>query len=239
MRAGVKRITRNGRILRGIDGCRGGWVVASAETSLATLTFELAERVESVFSVNAVVAIDIPIGLPDAGPRACDIAARKLLGPGQGSRVFPAPCRATLDGGSYAECTELNRMASGKKISKQTYGIIAKILEVDRAITTALQQRIREAHPEGCFRVLNGAPLQHSKKTSAGQRERLELLAANGLRFDPAAERQRLGRARVQLEDIIDAAACLLTAKRVAEHRECTLGDGAVDSRGLRMEIVV
>jgi len=203
------------------------------------VTFELADRLESIFSLHAIVAIDIPIGLPAAGPRACDIAARKLLGPGQGSRVFPAPCRATLDGCSYEECAELNRVASGKKISKQTYAIIAKILEVDRAITTTLQQRIKEAHPEGCFRVLNGAPLQHSKKTSSGQRERLELLVANGLGFDPAVERQRLGRARVQLDDILDAAACLLTAQRIAEHRACVLGDGALDARGLRMEVVV
>jgi predicted RNase H-like nuclease len=105
-------------------------------------------------------------------------------------------------------------------------------------MTPALQARIREAHPEGCFRLLNGSPLRHSKKTTAGQQERLNILAANGLRFDPDVERQRLGRTRVQLDDILDAAACLLTAKRITEGRECVLGDGAVDGRRLRMEVV-
>jgi predicted RNase H-like nuclease len=87
--------------------------------------------------------------------------------------------------------------------------------------------------------VLNGTPLQYSKKTVAGQRERLQILAASGLRFDPTLERQRLGRTRIQMDDIIDAAACLLTARRIAQRCECVLGDLAVDGRGLRMEIVV
>ena len=49
---------------------------------------------------------------------------------------------------------------------------------------------------------------------------------------------QRLGWTRVQPDDLLDAAACLLASKRVAEGGACVLGDGAVDSRGLRMEIV-
>src|SRR5215831_10870728 len=105
-------------ILVGIGGCRGGWVAARTHGSVAEAAFELVERIEPIFAADAiVVAIEIPIGLL-AGPRACDVAARKLLGRGQASRVFPAPCRATLDGCSYAECAELNRAASGKKISK-------------------------------------------------------------------------------------------------------------------------
>lgn len=36
--------------------------------------------------------------LPDCSPRACDLAARRQLGRGQGGRVFPAPCRAALAG---------------------------------------------------------------------------------------------------------------------------------------------
>jgi predicted RNase H-like nuclease len=224
--------------LIGVDGCRGGWVAALTPGDFSAFAFEFIERIDRVFASDAIIAIDIPIGLPAAGPRACDVAARQMLGRGQGSRVFPAPCRATLDGCSYAACAELNWRTSGKKISKQTYGIMAKIREVDRAIAPALQTRIREAHPEGCFRLLNGSPLRHSKKTRAGQQERLTILTSNGVEFDPAVERQRLGRARVQLDDIIDAAVCLLTAKRVAEHSACVFGDGAVDSRGLRMEIV-
>jgi predicted RNase H-like nuclease len=99
--------------LIGVDGCRSGWVVARAPAGLSAVEFELVECIESVFGGDSIIAIDIPIGLPQVGPRACDIAARKLLGPGQGSRVFPAPCRATLGGRSYAECAELNHLEAG------------------------------------------------------------------------------------------------------------------------------
>ena len=48
------------------------------------------------------LGIDTPIGLPDRaerGGRACDAAARRLLGPGRASSVFSAPVRATMSSG--------------------------------------------------------------------------------------------------------------------------------------------
>src|SRR5258708_162894 len=36
-----------------------------------------------------VIAIDIPIGLTDHGPRRCDLDARRHLGPKRGTSVFP------------------------------------------------------------------------------------------------------------------------------------------------------
>jgi predicted RNase H-like nuclease len=187
---------------------------------------------------SSIIAIDIPIGLADLGPRACDIEARQLLGPRQGSRVFPPPVRAALRGSTYSECCELNRQMCGKAISRQAHAIIPKIRKVDEAITPALQARVREVHPEVSFRLLKGRPLQHSKKTSAGRKERVEILDSEGLGFDPQFERLRLGRSLLAIDDLLDAAACLLTAERIAEGRAQVLGDGAIDSRGLRMEIV-
>jgi predicted RNase H-like nuclease len=184
------------------------------------------------------VAIDIPIGLPMSGARACDLAARRALGPGQGSRVFPVPARGTLEGNSYEECSELNRRASGTGISKQTFAIMPKIIEVDRWISRVTQARVREVHPEVCFRVLNGAPLAHSKKDDEGRRERLAILARHGVVFDPLAERKRLASSRVGVDDLIDAAVALVTARRISEGTAAVLGDGARDGRGLRMEIV-
>jgi len=52
----------------------------------------------------AVLAIDIPIGLLD-GPRACDKAARKLLGQPRGSSVFPALSRPALGAQTYPEAS--------------------------------------------------------------------------------------------------------------------------------------
>jgi predicted RNase H-like nuclease len=163
----------------------------------------------------------------------CDIAARQLLG-----RVFPPPVRAALRGATYSECCDLNRQMCGKAISRQTHAIIPKIRQVDEAITPALQARVREVHPEVSFRMFKGRPLQHSTKTSAGRKERVEILDSEGLGFDPQFERLRLGRSLLAIDDLLDAAVCFLTAERIAEGRAQVLGDGAVDSRGLRMEIV-
>lgn len=76
------------------------------------------------------------------------------------------------------------------------------------------------------------------EKRVPGRRERLAILRQYGLAFDPATERHRLGRSQVAVDDLIDAAVCLITARRIAEGRELVLGDGAVDFRALRMEIV-
>ena len=228
--------------LIGIDGCPGGWAVAMSDGALSAITFTVVKDIHSILdaadATGAYVAIDIPIGLPPSGSRGCDLAARKTLGDGQGSRVFPAPCRVALSGTSYAECCELNQRAAEKKISQQTYAIIPKINEVDRWITRKRQARIREMHPEISFCIASGAPLCHSKKTAEGRKERLAILSRYGLSFDPAQERERLRHARVGVDDLIDAAAALLTASRMSEGRAQVLGDGAVDARGLRMEIV-
>jgi len=79
----------------GVDGCRAGWVRFAVEVpSLATSVdvVDLAELLRNRPSDLACIGIDIPIGLID-GSRACDKAARKLLGQPRGSSVFAAPCR--------------------------------------------------------------------------------------------------------------------------------------------------
>lgn len=83
-------------LVAGVDGCRAGWVAFKVElrtraTSLEVIDLPawLRERPPDL----ACVAIDIPIGLLE-GPRACDKAARKLLGQPRGSSVFPAPRRS-------------------------------------------------------------------------------------------------------------------------------------------------
>jgi len=66
----------------GVDGCRGGWIAFKVELSAHATSVEvvnlpawLRERPPDL----ACVGIDIPIGLLEC-PRACDKAARKLLG---------------------------------------------------------------------------------------------------------------------------------------------------------------
>jgi predicted RNase H-like nuclease len=124
--------------------------------------------------------VDIPIGLPNANqtPRNCDVEARRILGPRRSS-VFPAPIREILDDKTYEQANIRSKKLTGKGISKQTYGIIPKIIEVDQSLQLNLKSSkiVKEAHPEVCFLSLsNGKPMQYNKKTQDGFTERIEIL---------------------------------------------------------------
>lgn len=107
-------------LVAGVDGCRGGWVAFKVE---------LATRVTSVEVVDlptwlrerppdlACLGIDIPIGLLE-GSRACDKAARKLLGQPRGTSVFAAPCRAALSAKTHAASSATNLRIAGRGLSK-------------------------------------------------------------------------------------------------------------------------
>jgi predicted RNase H-like nuclease len=180
----------------------------------------------------AALAIDMPMGLPDDGPRACDLAARRRLG-ARRSSVFPTPVRTTLGAPTYAEALARSRAACGRGLSRQAFNLLAKMAEVDAAIRPDLQDRVVEAHPEMAFARLAGEPCSHPKRTTEGRAERLALLRAAGL--GDLSARRLPGAAP---DDVLDAAALTLTAARVRDGLAERLGDGARDARGLRMEIV-
>jgi predicted RNase H-like nuclease len=109
----------------GIDGCRGGWVsfkvdLASLSTSVELI--DLPSILRNKPNDLAILAIDIPIGLLD-GSRACDKAARTLLGQPRGTSVFAAPCRASLSEKTHAAASATNSRITGRGLSQQAWGI--------------------------------------------------------------------------------------------------------------------
>jgi len=198
----------------GIDGCRGGWVsfrvdLASLNTSveLIDLPHILRNKPDDI----AILAIDIPIGLLES-PRACDKAARKLLGQPRGSSVFPAPCRPALGAQTYAEANSINREKTMRGLSQQAWGIAPKVKQVDDAITSDCQRWAFEVHPEVCFWALNQRrPMAHNKKAREGIAERIALLR----RVFPEIESHLANRpVRVGADDLLDAAVAAWTALR-------------------------
>jgi predicted RNase H-like nuclease len=147
-------------MLAGVDGYKKGWIavidLGNGKTEVRTYpTFT------SLFDAKKLtqIIIDVPIGLLDRGPRACDLEARKFLGRGRGSSVFPAPIRGMLAANNWEDACRIRYEIEGKKCSKQTAGIMPKIREVDAAMTPQLQRRIREGHPEVSFAMMNkGSP---------------------------------------------------------------------------------
>jgi predicted RNase H-like nuclease len=224
-------------VIAGLDGYKKGWIaVVDLEDGRTTVrTYLNFKAVVDDRDVTEIV-IDIPIGLVKRGSRACDIEARKHLGPKRGSSVFPAPIRAMLAARSWEEACQILFALEGKKCSKQLWGILPKIREVDEEMQPKIQERIREGHPEVCFTMMNaGKAIKYRKTTSPGRDERLALLEK-----DFSDIRSHLSDVPGSKTDIIDAYACLWTARRVAKGEAVSLPkDPERDERGLRAEIVV
>jgi predicted RNase H-like nuclease len=125
---------RSGQHLAGVDGCRAGWlcVIAPAEgqplTALVTVSLEVMLHGLPRWSL---IAVDVPIGLADRGARRCDVEARRCLGRGRGSSVFPAPLRCVLSASSYEEACRRCAAVDGKRMSRQAFGLLAKVRQVD------------------------------------------------------------------------------------------------------------
>ena len=216
----------------GVDGCRAGWVCAFLHATMPRI--EVHPDICAVLDrfPIALVAIDVPIGLPGRGKRACDSAARQLLG-SRGCTVFSAPIRPLLSAKTFPDACRIGRETDGRALSQQCWGIVPKIREVDVVVTTETQQRVIEIHPEVSFCAMNGMrPVMTKKSARDGQTERLNLLGAS---FDLTSLVRPL---RAKADDIADALAALWTGLRWAQGRSrCVTEKEEVDGRGLRMQI--
>jgi predicted RNase H-like nuclease len=199
----------------GVDGCKAGWVGivlsdGAAHPCFATAIGDLAERARVTGPLD-VIAIDMPIGLPDAGRRQADVLARKLAGPRWAS-VFMTPVRAALEEEDYIAAAAMNVKLAGEGISRQAHGLRARILQVDRWVRHA-PRLVVEVHPEVSFACLAGAPLEVSKSSWAGVARRRHLLAGAGIVL---ADDLGLAAEKASVDDILDAAVAAWTALRVA-----------------------
>lgn len=223
----------------GVDGCQDGWLcVEECEGRLTGRIFRSFADLLAALPEASVIAVDIPIGLPEQGRRECDIAARKLLAPRRSSSVFPAPVLGVLHETHYPTANLKHRDIDGRGLQKQAFAILPKILDVNLPLQSnpTLQQRVREIHPEVCFTVWNnGVPMTHRKATQDGQAERERLIDAEwpGQR---AAILDRL-QGRYEIDDLNDAFAALWTAKRIAQGTARVLGSQSIDKYGLRIEM--
>jgi len=231
-------------LIAGVDGCPAGWLAVAEDTETEAIRAEIHVTTGDLFRAAAefeIATIDIPIGLSESEPRECDLIARKLLGPGRASSVFPAPVRATLPAETWDEACELSKKAWHKSLSRQTFAILDRTREVNERMCKdpALQSRIREIHPELCFYFWNAKkPMRESKKTPGGADERLALIRKEfGNAFDVV--RSQLPRRAAADDDIMDAFAALWTARRIHSGDAVTIPEKPPRDRcGLKMEMV-
>jgi predicted RNase H-like nuclease len=222
-------------VVLGVDGWRGAWVGARLDGRSVELTvLPDAAAVLAVPDVE-VVGIDMPIGLPDNGPRRCDDAARqRLRGLGAGSSVFPTPVRAVLATDDYAEARALSRAATDppRAPSAQAFQLVPAIRALDGVLGDPPVEHVVEVHPELAFRELDGR-VRDPKGTARGTAQRLVALRAvmdvEAALLDAPP--------RVPVVDALDACAAAWSARRIADGVAECVGDGARDARGRPMRI--
>ncbi|WP_181705016.1 DUF429 domain-containing protein [Chthonobacter rhizosphaerae] len=214
----------------GVDGCPGGWIAWLMDPAdPAGAEIRVMPRLCALLGdagAPAVVAVDMPIGLPDRvgiGGRPAERAVRGFLGARQSS-VFSVPSRSAVYAADYAEACAAALATSDppRKISKQAFHLFPKIREIDALLAgdPTLRTRVFEAHPEVAFAVLNGGrAMALPKKVKGavhppGLDERRALLAALGLPAALLAGRPPRGAAA---DDLLDAAVCALVAARIAK----------------------
>jgi len=213
--------------LAGVDGCAAGWIVAFVRPKGDECRLRILPHFADVLGAPerpAIVAVDMPIGLPERvglGGRAAENCVRPLLGARQSS-VFSVPSRAAIYATDYREACSIAAASSEppRKVSKQLFNIAPKIREVDQALRSkpGAAKQVFEVHPEVAFWRLNGErALTEPKKVKSRPYEpglvlRRGLLIAAGMPADIVNLAPPKGAAA---DDLLDALACAATARRI------------------------
>jgi len=253
-------VTSAGVVLVGADGCKAGWIAVrrnpgSTPRNLGSTprnpgstrrnpgsapSVEIFASFAALLAAipdDAVVAVDMPIGLPafsSKGGRGPEALVRPLLGARQSS-VFSIPSRAALYAdtsdfttieawyAAHRRASEVARATSDppRGVSIQAFGIFSKIREIDALLIARpdLRGRVFESHPEVAFCRLNGdRAMQLPKKIKgsvnpAGMAERKALLYRHGCGIDFLDQAPPRGAAA---DDFLDAAVMMLIAGRIA-----------------------
>jgi predicted RNase H-like nuclease len=236
--------------LAGADGCPAGWIAAFVRPAGGDGHIEIFSSFADVLAAPQappVVAVDIPIGLPErtgAGGRAAENAVRPLLGARQSS-VFSVPARAAIYESDYVGACRAALATSEppRKVSRQLFNIAPKIREVDGVLRAdpASTERVYEVHPELAFWRLNGGQaLTEPKKVKGrpyppGLDLRRTLLRAAGLPAKLVNAKPPRGAAE---DDLVDALACAAVARRLHAGQARPFPDPPPrDAHGLPMAI--
>lgn len=221
------------RLLAGVEPSPGGWLVVSGKLQGISLFPEPPQVMGQIIDILdyrpsfEIVALHSPIGLPSAqnpGGRACDQAARHLLGPRRGSAIVSPPPRSVLDD-------------DGQGLSAVGRTLLPRIREVQRDVASYHQRVVFEVHPElGFYQLNDDQPLKFAKRTEEGIEERLALLQARMPGLDRVLDNRP---EEISLPRLLDACVDLWTARRIAARAVSRLPDVPEwNEDGLRMELV-
>lgn len=236
----------------GVDWASRGWLAVSTDGQ--DWAAEMHPSMHSIWFTYRdaeAILVDIPIGLPSEKRRECDREAKAMLPGTRTSSVFWTPCRAAVEANTYEQAKKENEDCRGDGLSSQAWGLIPRIQEVDRLLRDHEDARetILESHPEVCFEVFADNGTLSTKHDDAGKAERIACLEAVDDSVEGKHERlvsehvenvpawaRRIGTSN--RDDLLDAMALALTAKRGAGDFTTLPDNPPVDEAGLPMQIV-
>jgi len=166
----------------GLDWAKKGWFGVTLRDDDSPQV-DLYPSIQSVWKnhKNAErILIDIPIGLKDAGKRACDVEAKEYLKPHRQNSVFPTPVKKAVYAKTLEGAKEINTQY-GFSVTNQAWSIALRVREVDDFLDQNPEAIgvIRESHPEICFAALNdGEAMKHGKSSDEGLESRQSVLFA-------------------------------------------------------------
>lgn len=226
----------------GVDGAKHGWL--AVWTTPQQLAFEVHANVAALREAHVaarVVAVDVPIGLSDAGPRMADVLARRFVGGRRASSIFSSPVRGVLDATSQGDASRRHREIDGRGYGAQAFGILSKIRDWDVCLAADpdFAARVYEVHPEVCFAALDGGQgLSEGKKTPEGAARRRALLQGVFGEDEVCDLLSRVPRRLAASDDVLDALVALWSAGRIAAGCSVSLPCPAeTDSTGRLMAI--
>ena len=233
----------------GVDWAGKGWFGA-ARRSDGTWYCDLYPTIWNVWKAHPdaeCILVDVPIGLPsiDHGRRRCGERAKHLLGE-QHQRVFYAPVRDAVYETNLTAAKKLNE-AAGYSIQNQCWSVVPRIREIDEFLDDqpGARDRLRETHPEVCYRSLNGRSLETDPTSEAGRKRRRELLVESEPSLEPAIiaaidafTEPRFAPLVGDPRHVLDAFVAAWTAARDPAMRSTLPEAPPTDDRGLPMEIV-
>ena len=232
----------------GVDWAATGWfAVFSRDGEWSAGFYPTIWSVWKYHSDADRILVDVPIGLPsvEQGRRRCDELAKQYLGRLHRS-IFYTPVRDAVYEPNLDAAKAINEDA-GYSIQNQAWAIVPRIREVDEFLDTypGARDRIRETHPEVCFRALNGDPLRHGKHSASGIEERLAILEAEhpelAAVYDDIRETYATPEYAPRVSgrhDVLDAMVAAVTAASPDAELETFPDAPPTDERGLPMEIV-
>lgn len=187
------------------------------------------------------VLVDVPIGLPADGDRACDRLARDLLGT-RASAVVSPPVPAAIRKRRYGVASRVHERQAGTSLSERAFAMSDAIAVLGDLLTEFPRAGdvVAESNPELCYRAFAGEPLERERDTAGGYAERLRTLASLDRDAPPAVQSaaEAVAGYDVDVSDVLDAMALGYAAWPGGGDRRSLPPDPSTDADGKPMRLV-